>query len=294
MQTYLPEGIYVTPPDFEEICHKAHTDQIFRAMCIKCDEYHNLYVDLGSTYGIIPRAEVDLGVKDIHQKAYGIISRVGKPVSFQVQSLREDGIPLLSRKAAQKAAARYYLSHLRAGDVIPAVIQNPAEFGVFCDIGCGYSALMRIDRCCISRLTSTAQLYSPGQSIYAAVLDMDSTTGRISLTGREVLGNWEENASRFCSGQTVPGIVRSIMPYGIFIELTPNLSGLAEYQQGLSVGDAVSVHIRSILPHKHKIKLHVLEKLPYAGNVHLPEFYITSGRLSHWEYYPGSHSATLF
>ena len=40
--------------------------------------------------------------------------------------------------------------------------------------------------------------------------------------------NMEENAALFKTGETVAGIVRSIESYGIFIELTPNLAGLAE------------------------------------------------------------------
>ena len=294
MQKYLPEGTYGVQSHFEEICHSVQKDRIFQAICVKCDEYHNLYVDLGSANGIIPREQVDIRVGSMPGSDYCIHSKVGKPVCFQFLHLREDGVPVLSRKAAQTLAAKHFLTTLHIGDVIPAVVQTPADFGVFCDIGCGYSALMRIDRCCISRLASTADLYSPGQSIYAAVLDIDDCTGRISLTGKELLGTWEENAANFCTGQTVPGIVRSIMPYGIFIELTPNLSGLAEYRQDLQVGDAVSVHIRSIQPQKRKIKLQVLEHLPLYSRIHSPEFYITSGRLSQWEYYPGSQSVTYF
>ena len=43
--------------------------------------------------------------------------------------------------------------------------------------------------------------------------------------------------------------------------LTPNLSGLAEPEDGLEPGQLVSVYIRSILPEKQKIKLTVLEQL---------------------------------
>mgnify|MGYP002508912097 CR=1 FL=1 len=42
-----------------------------------------------------------------------------------------------------------------------------------------------------------------------------------------------------------PGIVRGIKEYGIFVELTPNLSGLAEWRGAVNVGDAVSVYIKS-------------------------------------------------
>ena len=42
---------------------------------------------------------------------------------------------------------------------------------------------------------------------------------------------------------------------GIFIELRPNLIGLAEYQENIKYGDNVNVYIKKIIPEKKKIKL---------------------------------------
>jgi small subunit ribosomal protein S1 len=191
-------------------------------------------------------------------------------------------------------ARSYFFSALRPGDILPARVQTVADFGVFCDIGCGFTALMRVDRCCISRLQSAADRYHPGQAIHAAVLSIDDDAGQINLTGRELLGTWEENAEKFRQGQTVPGIVRSVMPYGLFVELAPNFSGLAEPSPGLVPGDPVSVHIRAILPEKHKLKLNILEKLPVSSLPDATEYFITFGHISKWEYFPGSSAVTYF
>ena len=153
---------------------------------------------------------------------------------------------------------------------------------------------MRIDRCCVSRLRSAKERFQAGQAIYAAVLAADDQTGQIHLTGRELLGTWEENAALFRPGQTVPAVVRSVMPYGLFIELAPNLSGLAEPQDGLAPGDAVSVYIRSIQADRHKIKLTVLEQLPSGATVPPYRYFISSGHIDRWEYYPRSAAVTLF
>ena len=72
---------------------------------------------------------------------------------------------------------------------------------------------------------------------------------------RELLGTWEENAAEFSPLCTVPGIVRSIEPYGIFVELTPNLAGLAEYREGVLPGQRAAVYIKNIIPEKMKVKL---------------------------------------
>ena len=293
MQPFSPEGLYHQPPSPEDLHRGLQTGEIFQAMCVKCDEFHDLHVDLGPIRGLIPRAEAALGLSEGRVREIAVLSRVGKPVSFRVLDFDRHGNAILSRRSAQLEARNYFLNTLRPGDVIPAVVQTAADFGVFCDIGCGFTSLMRIDRCCISRLESTAQLYRPGQLIHTAILAIDDHQGLVHLTGRELLGTWEENAVEFRAGQTVTGTVRSIMPYGAFVELAPNLSGLADAAPGLPPGDRVSVYIRNILPQNHKIKLNILEILPPMPPKP-PVFRITRGHLDRWEYYPGSRVVTYF
>lgn len=293
MHPYCPEGVNAAPPTADDLRRSIGTGEIFQAQCIKCDEFHNLHLDLKEMQGIIPREEAALGIREGATKEIAIISRVGKWVSFQALGFDSRGAAILSRRAAQAEARSYFLNTLRPGDVIPAVVQNAAAFGVFCDIGCGCTALMRIERCCISRLSTTAEHFHPGQQIYAAVLAVDDAEGLIHLTGRELLGTWEENAALFRPGQTVTGFVRSIMPYGVFIELTPNLSGLAELSVPVAQGDQVSVYIRSIQSEKHKLKLTVLERLNQPVPTQLTYFQ-AEGHMEKWEYYPGSTAVTYF
>ncbi len=110
--------------------------------------------------------------------------------------------------------------------------------------------------------------------------------GRVILSHRELLGTWQENAARFSAGMTVPGYVRGIKDYGIFVELAPNLSGLAEPRGDLHEGDRVSVYIKAIFPDRMKIKLLVIEKLPPEGPQPLTYFLPPNGRLDRWRYAP--------
>lgn len=293
MQPYIPERMHTSPPSRKELETAVETGRILQAMCTRCDELHNLHVDLGGSPGIIYRAETALGLAEGTTREIAVLSRVGKAVSFQVQGVDSRGNFILSRRAAQLEARSFFFSAMRPGDFLSVRVLSAGAVGVFCDMGCGFTALMPIGRCCISRLESGAQCFQPGDVICAALWKLLDDHGRILLSGREALGTWEENASRFRQGQTVTGIVRTVMPYGIFVELTPNLSGLAEPADTFRPGDAVSVHIRAILPGKHKIKLNILEKLP-APLPGATEFYITSGHLDKWEYFPKSRAVTYF
>ncbi|MFR0768418.1 MAG: hypothetical protein ACLSHO_01295 [Dysosmobacter sp.] len=60
-----------------------------------------------------------------------------------------------------------------------------------------------------------------GQKILAVVKVFDRENRRITLTHKELLGTWLENASRFSEGDTVQGTVRGVMDYGCFVELAP-------------------------------------------------------------------------
>jgi len=284
MEQYVPEGLRKTPTHGEALRRAMETGEILEAQVSRCDEYHDLTVALdGGAKGIIPREETALGVTEGTVGEMAILSRVGKSVCFRVMACRDNGSFLLSRRSAQESARNFFFRTLRPGDLLPAVCQSVSDFGVFCDIGCGVTALLGKNRISVSRAKDPRERFAPGQQLFAAVERLDPLRQWIYLTHRELLGTWTENAARFAPEQTVTGIVRSIQPYGIFVELTPNLTALAEPREGIRAGDGVSVYIKSICPEREKMKLVILEKLPAP----LPcafEYVMTAGHLDCWQY----------
>ena len=110
--------------------------------------------------------------------------------------------------------------------------------------------------------------------------------GRVFLTHKELLGTWEENARLFHRDETVTGIVRSVEHYGIFVELTPNLAGLAEPKEGVQVGQTASVYIKSLIPEKMKIKLTVVDSFFSELPAQPMQYYEDSGHIDRWRYSP--------
>ena len=153
-------------------------------------------------------------------------------------------------------------------------------------MGCGIVSLLPIDAMSVSRISHPKDRFYTGQKIKAVVKTSCDCDGRISLSHKELLGTWEENALKFPAGQAVTGIVRSIEKYGIFVELSPNLAGLAEYREGLEAGDWVSVYIKSVIPQKMKVKLVIIDKAEREKPDFTYEYYYTSGRLCRWRYSP--------
>ena len=295
MTEYLPEGGLTARrrnAEFfssEFLLHEAFSKgEILEAKAKICDSSHNLIVDLGVMRGIIPREEGALGIKEGLVRDIAIISRVNRPVCFIITGFEKDKngktVAVLSREKAQRRCMEEYVSTLKTGDIVDARVTHLENFGAFADIGCGIVALMPIDAISVSRIEHPRERLAPGMNIKAVIKSIEN--GRISLSHKELLGTWQENAEKFTVGETVSGIIRSVESYGAFVELTPNLAGLAESKEGVKAGQQASVYIKSIIPEKMKIKLIIIDTFDYNYNPLKPEYYIESGHIDRFVYSP--------
>ena len=369
---YLPEGLSAPPLYTLEMLRRAVSDDtVLEGTVQRCDGDLNLYLQLGSTFAKIPREEVTAPWISGADREIAVLSRVGKQVCFTVESLSADakGAPqaVLSRRKAQEAAMEEMLRELKSGSVVAGRVVRTEPFGAFVDIGRGIVALLPTEYISAARIRhpnerfrvgqkilavvkvfdrenrritlthkellgtwlenasrfsegdtvrgtvrgvmdigrgivallpteyiSAARIRHPnerfrvGQKILAVVKVFDRENRRITLTHKELLGTWLENASRFSEGDTVRGTVRGVMDYGCFVELAPNLSGLTDQREDLREGDGVSVTIRSIRPERMKIKLQVIETLPPAEPPETLPYWITDGVLDRWVYSPAN------
>ena len=295
MKRYLPEGNLMNTPENKICVHSplsladAYTKKyILEARATVCDANHNLIVDFGYMKGIIPRAECALGIMDGSVRDIAIISRVGKEVCFIVSRIEmaENGKPIaiLSRRAAQQRCLEEYINTLQIGDVIDARVTHLEPFGAFCDIGCGIVSLLPIDAISVSRISHPSDRLHTGEDIKVVIRSIDE--GRITLSHKELLGTWEENAEIFSQGETVSGIVRSVEDYGIFVELTPNLAGLAEPRDGVVPGQHASVFIKSIIPEKMKVKLIIIDSFKKDYTAEPIKYFYNSDYIERWLYSP--------
>lgn len=300
---YGPEGTTLeTAENISALCSvsslREAMDQkkILEARAKVCDSAHNLIVELGCCRGIIPREEAAVGIDDGSTRDIAIISRVNKPVCFFITEITKDTdgntLAVLSRRQAQEECRREYLDKLRLGDIVDARVTHLESFGCFVDVGCGIASLIPIDAISVSRISHPKDRFHTGQDIKAVVKAIGED-GRVTLTHKELLGTWDENAGGFAAGETVAGIVRSVEPYGIFVELTPNLAGLAEPRDGVAAGQQASVYIKSLIPEKMKVKLIIVDSFEAAYLTPKPQYFITGGHIDAWRYSPECSERTI-
>ena len=302
MNKYSPEGTIIhTAKNYEYISSEEglrralEKQRILEAPVLLCDHNLNLHIELPcGIRAIIPKDEAQYIKDGDVAKDIAILTRVGKPVCFKItgfsRSPSGEKIAILSRRRAQAECIEHYVSSLTPGDIIPARITHLESFGAFVDIGCGIISLLSIDSISVSRISHPSARLAVSDMLYTVVKSVDER-GRVYVSARELLGSWEENASYFTEGETVRGIVRSVESYGIFVELKPNLAGLAEYRDGVYPGQSAAVYIKSIIPEKMKIKLIIIDTRDTTEPIEPLEYFIDTEKTTHitsWQYSPPS------
>ena len=245
--------------------------EILQSTALAFDTQRQLRFELGGCRAVMPFGQCADGADTGSVRDIAVLTRVGRPTCFVIEGIDtdENGQPVyrLSRAEAQRMCKAEYLDQLQPGDILPCIVTHIEPFGAFCDVGCGISALLPIDCMSVSRISSPADRVSVGQQILCAIKSRDAQ-GRFVLTIREL----------------------SVEEYGTFIEIAPNLAGLAESCPDLRPGQAVSVYIKNILPEKMKIKLVIVNHALSQSHRFELRYFITEGHLDHWLYStPESH-----
>ena len=262
MQTFRTEGNYRSADRLSpaELRAAIASREILQSTALAFDTQRQLRFDLGGVKAVMPFGQCADGAESGTVRDIAVLTRVGRPTCFVIEGMEtgENGQPcyLLSRAEAQRMCKAEYLDTLQPGDILP---------------------------CTVTHISSPADRVSVGQQILCAIKSRD-VQGRFVLTIRELLGTWEENAAGFTVGETVVGIVRSVEEYGTFVEIAPNLAGLAETCPDLHPGQAVSVYIKNILPDKMKIKLVIVNHSLGQSHRFDLRYFITEGHIDHWLY----------
>ena len=149
---------------------------------------------------------------------------------------------------------------VKIGDIIDVTITGIQPYGAFVELDKDLVGLLHIEDIAVSRIKSPSDILRIGEKIPVKIKKFDKDTGRITLNYKDLQGTWEDNIRKFKEKTVVEGVVRNKEKYGVFIELAPNLVGLADMKnESISYGDKVNVLIKKISPDTKKIKLVILD-----------------------------------
>lgn len=143
------------------------------------------------------------------------------------------------------------------GEIVSGVVKNIQPYGAFIQTNKGIDGLLYIEDISVARIKTPKERLSVGQKINVVVKDINTEKNRVYFSYKEMLGTWDENIRDIQEKTIIPGIIRETEKdnRGIFIELKPNLVGMAEYKEGFEYGQKVEVYVKKIIEDKKKIKL---------------------------------------
>lgn len=149
------------------------------------------------------------------------------------------------------------MEEVKQGQIVNGIVTGIQPYGAFIRMENGADGLVYIEDLSVARIKTPHERLKIGQKVEVVIKSIDRSKGKVILSYKETLGTWEENAKKFTEGIKVKGKVRETEKNknGIFIELAPNLVGMAEYEEGLSYGQDVNVYIKKIDSEKRKVKL---------------------------------------
>lgn len=262
---FKPEGWNneISKINFADINKCIENNEIMQGLVKRCDKNYNLYVNLeNGLTGIMPREEIEaINLQENNLPKENIcIGKVHKFVQFKIKEIIDSNTVIISRKDVQKEAINWIKNDLQVGQKVQGIVKSIKPYGAFIEIGGGVVGLAHIEDLSIARIKSPYERLKIGQKVEVVIKSIDKQKGKVILSYKEILGTWEENAKKFQQGMRTYGIIRETEKNknGIFIELNPNLVGMAEYQEGLEYGEKVDVYIKKIDEEKKKIKLSIL------------------------------------
>ena len=259
---FKPEGWNneITPLDQNNINNYIQTTETLQGLVKNCDDNYNLYIQFeNGLTGIMPRQEVEainIGEEGL-PKTNLCTGKVHKFVQFKVKEVKDENNIVVSRREVQEEALEWIKRDLKEGTRVTGIVKSIKPYGAFIEIGGGVVGLAYIEDLSIARIKTPYERLKIGQKLEVVVKSIERGTGKVILSYKETLGTWEENAEKFTTGTKAKGIVRETEKNknGIFVELTPNLVGMAEYKEGLEYGQPVNVYIKKIDHQRKKIKL---------------------------------------
>jgi small subunit ribosomal protein S1 len=226
-----------------------------------------LECEVNKIRGFIPMSQISIyRVDDVEQFVNEKMTCIVTEANPEKRNL------VLSRRAVlerEKAAAQEELMEaLEVGQVREGIVRSIKDFGAFVDLG-GVDGLIHISQLSWDRVDDPREVVEEGQKVKVKIEKIDSSTGRIGLSYRDLVDHpWKQAEQKFNVGSIVTGTVSKIMEFGAFVRLDAGIEGLVHISElahhrvvnvssVVSEGQQVEVKVLSIDPDAQRMSLSI-------------------------------------
>ena len=192
-------------------------------------------------------------------------SYVGLSLAVRVIDVNEgDEKLIVSEKSVWEERQKSVIAQYRVGDKIDGEVTALADFGAFVKFD-SLEGLVHISEIAWQRIDHPRDILKIGQHVAAEVIGIEGS--KIFLSMKKLIRDpWADIQKRYKVGDIVKGQVLKVNPFGFFVELDPEIHGLAHVSElsdkpvaDVSTiakpGDMLDFKIISIEPNEHRLGL---------------------------------------
>ncbi len=231
-----------------------------------------LIVHCGKIQGFLPVSQlkpehyprVEEGNKNrILEKLKGFI---GQEMEVKIITIDEESGKLIVSEKEISPTKKRSGGKYKIGDVVQGKISGLVDFGAFITFDKDQEGLVHISELAWQRIDHPQDVVKIEDKIKAEIIGI-TDDGKISLSIRRLIKDpWKSVKEKYKIGQEVEGKVLKINPFGLFVELDPDIHGLAHISE-LSdkpvkdissiakPGDVLKFKIVSVEPDDHRLGL---------------------------------------
>jgi small subunit ribosomal protein S1 len=197
-----------------------------------------LIVPYGKIRGFVPASQIT-GVSrrlDAGSLQARLAEMVGQDLPLKVIEVdRENRRLILSERTARRewraVQREKLLNELQEGDIVPGVVRNICDFGIFVDLG-GTDGLVHVSELSWRRTNHPSEVVQVGDKVQAYVLRVDRENRRIGLSLRLAAPDpWSTVEERYHVGDLVTGMITKLIAFGAFAALDDGIEGLVHISE---------------------------------------------------------------
>ena len=184
----------------------------------------------------------------------------------------------------------------KVGEHVRGSVTRVTDFGAFVELEPGVEGLIHVSEMSwVKKVRKPSDLVTPGETVEAVVLGINTGEKRMSLGLKQALGDpWVDASQKFPVGSVIEGEIVSLTKFGAFVQVAEGLEGMIHVsdisgekrinhpQDVFKVGQSIKAQILEIDAERRRLKLGIKQMAPTSIDEYLSEHKtgdLVSGRI---------------
>lgn len=207
-----------------EILSQIEEGMIVKGIVKNITDY-GAFIDLGGIDGLLHITDMSWG----RVKHPSNLLNIGDEIEVKILKFDQDkervslGLKQVQANPWEEAKNKYIPGTKVAGEIV-----SVKDYGVFVELDDGIEGLIHVSEMSwTNKIKNPTKHFNPGERVEAQVLEVDVENKRISLGVKQLQPNpWDGIVAKFKVGDKVKGKVKSIVDFGVFVDIGEEVDAL--------------------------------------------------------------------